>query len=182
MFHQTKTPHLSFSTHFWLKTNVPSCESKVCPPSRSVHLQTSQRKHSRWKKKPSALSLSITYTRLAQKWQVSLPPSPGGKSLRGTHWEEEEQGYRSRLHGSLREMPAVRNTTYVSGQAVIFFFLKDVKLWQRSQSAVKTCSFPFYLKLSFDMRMVSSSYLTLSIAAYFTQRPNQRFSQYTSTG
>ena len=64
---------------------VPWHESKAWPPRRSVQWHASQRKHSRWKKRPSALSRSMTYTRLLQKWQVSLPPA----SRRATHWRKK---------------------------------------------------------------------------------------------
>lgn len=67
----------------------PWLESNVWPPSLNVQPQMWQRKHSRWKKYPSALSLSITYTRFLQKWQVSLPPRPWGKSFRRVVWNTE---------------------------------------------------------------------------------------------
>ncbi|KAG7275952.1 hypothetical protein CRUP_037243 [Coryphaenoides rupestris] len=61
---------------------------------------TSHLKQLRWKKRPSALSLSITYTRLWQKKQTSLPPIVTGNSfLRepcGAQEEEEEENTQMR--------------------------------------------------------------------------------------
>lgn len=67
--------------------------------------QCSHLKQLRWKNLPSALSRSITYTRLWQKKQTSLPPTLVGNSFLREPWGRatERPGFNIGKSGNERE-------------------------------------------------------------------------------